>query len=115
MKRSNIFLRIMLFSLLIIIISYKSFFLLNSKLLAKSEDIDFIQGKAYIIDGDSIKIKNHEIRLKDIDAPEFFQNCKNSYNKEYSCGKKSKEFLINLVKNYQVKCNLILIRRKLTN
>lgn len=36
-------------------------------------DLNFVRGKAYVIDGDSIRCRGLEIRLADLDAPEFDQ------------------------------------------
>ena len=56
---------------------------------------EVIEGKALVIDGDTIKIKNNKIRLSGIDAPEINQSCKKiflsiqflSFHKKYACGK----------------------------
>ena len=51
-------------------------------------DVDSLTGPAYVIDGDTIKLKNKRIRLHGIDAPERKQWClKNS--KKYRCGEKA--------------------------
>jgi endonuclease YncB( thermonuclease family) len=63
-----------------------------------------ISGKAFIIDGDSIRIGEKEIRLKNIDAPEYFQKCFNKSNKKYNCGQVSKKYLISLTKNKDLNC-----------
>jgi endonuclease YncB( thermonuclease family) len=61
-------------------------------------------GKAYVLDGDSIKVNKKEIRLFGIDAPEYSQICLDQNNKEYSCGQISKEFLINLIGGKKIDC-----------
>ncbi len=63
-----------------------------------------ISGKARVIDGDSIKVNRHEIRLFGLDAPEYKQKCLNNQNAEYNCGIVSKEFLKNLIQGKQVEC-----------
>ena len=69
-------------------------------------------GKARVIDGDTIKIKNVNIRLFGIDAPEIKQSCKKIYlsisifnfQKEYDCGKVSKKALSKKIQNKEIRC-----------
>ena len=63
----------------------------------KSFSFEYIEGKPEVIDGDTIKINNHKIRLYGIDAPEKKQTCKKIYlsflifnfQKSYECGEES--------------------------
>ena len=75
------------------------FLLFNQNTLAQE-----ISGVPKIIDGDTVHINNYKIRLEGIDAPEIKQKCEKpffsisfiisySLNKEYHCGKISKEKL----------------------
>lgn len=57
-----------------------------------------------VIDGDSLEIGTHRIRLMGIDAPEYTQFCKDKNKKSYPCGKESLEYLQNLIKDTPVKC-----------
>lgn len=61
-------------------------------------------GIAKVIDGDSIKVGQNEVRLLGIDAPEYKQTCFNKNQKEYDCGKISSHFLRKLAHNKHVKC-----------
>tara|TARA_A100001037_G_scaffold300747_1_gene328879 strand:+ start:3424 stop:4167 length:744 start_codon:yes stop_codon:yes gene_type:complete len=62
--------------------------LLSLGAFAFAMDVDSLTGPAYVIDGDTIKLKNKRIRLHGIDAPERKQWClKNS--KKYRCGEKA--------------------------
>lgn len=61
-------------------------------------------GKAYVLDGDSIKVGNKEVRLFGIDAPEYKQKCLDKNNIKYGCGIISREFLIKLVGGKNVEC-----------
>lgn len=61
-------------------------------------------GKAHVLDGDSIKVGENEVRLVGIDAPEFKQNCFDSQNEQYACGQASFEFLRNLAEGKNVEC-----------
>ena len=56
-----------------------------------------------IVDGDTIHIDKIKYRLHGIDAPEMKQLCKIN-EKNYKCGVKSKEFLVSLIGNKQVRC-----------
>ena len=66
----------------------------------------FISGKAKIIDGDSIRIEKHRIRLLGIDAPEMKQLCKDKNNEDYACGYLSKNFLISFIDDVKNSKNL---------
>jgi len=62
-----------------------------------------IIGKAKIIDGDTIHIKNNKIRFHGIDAPETKQTCKIN-DEVWFCGKQSTKELKNLINKQEVKC-----------
>ena len=64
-----------------------------------------IIGKASIIDGDTIHIKNNKIRLHGIDAPETKQTCKID-DQEWYCGKQSTKELKKLINNNDIVCIL---------
>ena len=64
-----------------------------------------IQGKAKVIDGDTIHIGNNKIRLHGIDAPEQKQTCKFERN-DWNCGKDAKFFLSNLINKKSVSCRI---------
>lgn len=59
-----------------------------------------------VVDGDSIFIGKKEIRLSGIDAPEYFQRCKDAEGKNYDCGKKAREALVKLA-GPDLKCKKI--------
>ncbi|MFZ8864963.1 MAG: thermonuclease family protein [Rickettsiales bacterium] len=65
-----------------------------------------IEGKAKIIDGDSIIIDNHEIRLIDIDAPEYSQKCIDAQKQYYDCGKSAKNYLTEITQNQKIICHI---------
>ena len=91
----------------VIILIFKYFFLFfflfyNMELFAK----EAIQGKAVIIDGDTINIGNNKIRLHGIDAPEIKQAC--SINNEiWKCGVKSTQELKKLINGQNVYCEIV--------
>jgi endonuclease YncB( thermonuclease family) len=78
----------------------------NSSFRVKSHlvfDKNF-SGKAFAIDGDSIKVGKKEVRLFGLDAPEYKQKCLDKNNQEYSCGAISHEFLTKLATGKIVEC-----------
>lgn len=64
------------------------------------------QAKIKVLDGDSIRIGEREIRLSGLDAPEYDQTCKDSEGKDYACGQKSLKALRHLV-GPDLKCKMI--------
>jgi endonuclease YncB( thermonuclease family) len=93
---------------LLISISLIFFFLTYNDV--KSQEIKIIEGKAIVVDGDTIKINNEKIRFSGIDAPESYYKGKEQFcfkdEKKISCGKLSKIFLIEKIGNQKVKCEI---------
>ena len=71
-----------------------------------------IIGKAYVTDGDTIKINDQKIRLFGIDAPETKQFCKEVYlsflifnlTRDYKCGEKSTNALKKKIQGKNIRC-----------
>ena len=74
-----------------------------------------ISGIPRVIDGDTVHINSHKIRLEGIDAPEIKQYCKKpllkfsaiigfTINKDYPCGLISKKRLIEKIKKSKIVC-----------
>ncbi|CAK01503.1 thermonuclease family protein [Bartonella tribocorum] len=63
-----------------------------------------VEGKALIIDGDSITISSIKIRLVGIDAPELHQFC-GKKDARYPCGLEAKKYLEQLLENQTVTCH----------
>jgi len=61
-------------------------------------------GSARVIDGDTIAINGHTVRLKGIDAPELKQTCSLTEAKKYDCGRYARQTLIELINGYPVAC-----------
>ena len=74
------------------------FFFQSSLVYAKN-----IEGKARVIDGDTIYIGETKIRLHGIDAPEKNQKCF-FHNKDWECGKRSTLYLKKIISNHNVMC-----------
>ena len=91
----------------IFIISCKNQAVSQSQNLKIKSHLNFTEkfsGKAYVLDGDSIRVSRKEVRLFGIDAPEYSQTCFNKKKIEYNCGLNSKEFLIKLIGGKKVDC-----------
>ncbi|MEL0585480.1 MAG: thermonuclease family protein [Candidatus Thiodiazotropha sp. (ex. Lucinoma kazani)] len=67
--------------------------------------LTIIVGPAIVTDGDTLKIKNHRIRLHGIDAPELRQLCyKKVTHESVKCGEKAKFELSKELSNNSVTC-----------
>jgi len=62
-----------------------------------------LEGRAHVVDGDTINLNDIKIRLKGIDAPEMEQTCSRS-GRSYSCGDVARRALIALVSGQIVQC-----------
>ena len=76
----------------------------------KSQETKIIEGNALVVDGDTIKINGENIRFSGIDAPESYykgkeQTCLKE-NEKVSCGKLSKDFLIQTIDNQKIICKI---------
>ena len=78
-----------------------TFFLILFSSASFSEKI--IEGKAKIIDGDTIHIDKNKIRLHGIDAPEIDQTC-TIKNKVWNCGIESSLELKKLILDNNISC-----------
>lgn len=68
-------------------------------------DINEITGYPKVVDGDSLIIGDHRIRLEGIDAPEMKQQCDKD-GQTWSCGVAAKEALNVLLADQQIKCTI---------
>ena len=64
----------------------------------------FVEGRAKVIDGDTIKIGKSRIRLHGIDAPESKQRCKDKKSNYWLCGQASTKALKKKINNRVVEC-----------
>ena len=63
-------------------------------------------GPARVIDGDSLRVAGHEIRLAGIDAPELHQTCRRA-GQPYACGLEARAALLRLTRDGAVTCDLV--------
>lgn len=66
-----------------------------------------IQGRAKIIDGDSLEVAGERIRLFGIDAPEARQQCRDANGQDYACGRDATRILTALIGGRPVSCQLV--------
>ena len=64
-----------------------------------------VTGRAEVIDGDSLRLGNEEIRLFAIDAPEARQTCTGRSGKRWPCGRAATRALRALVRGDDVVCS----------
>lgn len=64
-----------------------------------------IEGPAYIVDGDSLRVGSRSIRLLGIDAPEYSQSCTDGSGKVYMCGLRARDRLSELIAGRHVQCH----------
>ena len=74
------------------------------------DEKNIIEGKAIVVDGDTVKIKGEKIRFGGIDAPESYykgkkQTCIEN-NKKVFCGQISKNKLIEKIGNSYLNCKI---------
>jgi endonuclease YncB( thermonuclease family) len=69
--------------------------------------IDLGTGPLQVVDGDSLRRGDTEIRLHGIDAPEYRQTCRDKHGTEYACGKQAANVLRSLVREGEVFCTPI--------
>ena len=66
--------------------------------------VDLTPGSMQVVDGDSLRNGDTDIRLYGIDAPEYRQSCRDKHGAEYPCGKFSANALRGLVGRREVSC-----------
>jgi endonuclease YncB( thermonuclease family) len=63
-----------------------------------------ISGRARVVDGDSLELAGHRIRLFGIDAPEGPQSCADAQGRDYACGAEARRALAELIDGRRVTC-----------
>ena len=72
---------------------------------SKGRPPEQIEGRAKAIDGDSLRVGSHEVRLVGIDAPEGRQKCQRK-GVDWPCGQRSANRLRSLVGRSTVRCDV---------
>lgn len=57
-----------------------------------------------VADGDSFRMNGQRYRLQDIDAPELHQKCKDGAGREWSCGRRARDELRNILSRERIDC-----------
>lgn len=63
-----------------------------------------VEGRAKVVDGDSLEVRGQRIRLFGIDAPEGRQECRNASGQPYACGDVARDALSDLIGRSSVLC-----------
>ena len=63
-----------------------------------------IEGRARVVDGDSLDVAQRRIHLDGIDAPELKQRCRNDRGQFYPCGEQAKAYLESLIRGNILRC-----------
>jgi endonuclease YncB( thermonuclease family) len=63
-----------------------------------------LMGSVHVVDGDSLKAGDEQIRLLGIDAPELRQTCRDAQGRQWQCGRAAKTRLAELVSKGDVAC-----------
>jgi endonuclease YncB( thermonuclease family) len=66
-----------------------------------------IVGRASVIDGDTIDIRDERIRLDGIDAPESGQSCRAAGGSDYRCGQRAALALADRIGQANVACDVL--------
>ena len=70
-----------------------------------SEEIHAGDGKSvHVIDGDSFRIGDREVRLAGVDAPEYRQLCWDAAGRTWPCGKEARTALARLLEDGALAC-----------
>ena len=61
-------------------------------------------GRAFAVDGDSLRIGTDRIRLRGLDAPEYEQECQDAEGEPWRCGLAARDRLAELIGGTEVTC-----------
>jgi endonuclease YncB( thermonuclease family) len=72
----------------------------------RAADDNVIEGRAYAVTGDTLKLGATTVRLSGIEAPERDQTCTNSAGRTWECGDGARSALSRLLRNGRITCEL---------
>ena len=95
-----------LISLLIvaIVVAVGSVYERNTKPAAPPRTGEAFSGRARVVDGDSLELAGHRVRLFGIDAPERSQDCRDGSGRSYACGREAQNALSESIAGQNVSC-----------
>lgn len=70
-------------------------------------DFPAVYGSVRVINGDTLMMNNHYIRLYGIDAPETNQNCANKNGRSYQCGRVAATWLRDWIMDNKLECRIM--------
>lgn len=65
-----------------------------------------IQGRASVIDGDTLEVQGQRVRLAYVDAPESSQTCGDPSGRQYRCGQAAAMALADFIGPVAVRCTV---------
>lgn len=65
---------------------------------------DAITGRPRVVDGDSLEVAGHHIRLFGVDAPERSQDCRDAKGQTSACGREARDRLAAAIGGQSVTC-----------
>ena len=65
---------------------------------------DAFSGHPRVVDGDSLEVAGHRVRLFGIDAPESVQDCRDANGRSYACGREARNALSATIGGQSVSC-----------
>lgn len=63
-----------------------------------------LKGSPVIVDGDTLSVDGHRIRLLGIDTPEMGQVCTSASGETFRCGEKARQELVDFISRRPVEC-----------
>lgn len=65
-----------------------------------------VEGRARVVDGDTLRVDGVPVRLAGLDAPELAQSCARADGAPYPCGEAAREALRRLIDDRSVACDV---------